>query len=917
MKTERGIESKMDARITCGHNEPSQISVIQQDLTRFSPSGGNDTSNTSKSSPTANTTPSARTIRLSPVLCTSKTDAGFLPRTFASPIRDMSPKRTSLSNRHILKPLQQQSSQEPYQSTSEQVKQDLIYLKEHKVCETLEFIVKSLLLEQPEDPILAICNMLRQSNRSGSSVRVSVNQGIFLQPQHEGRLCLEDKKHTISSCIGPSMRDACGMNRDSAPHDDIRRGGNETNIIMDKGNSSIRKESSQSLRNLQSQMKALYTHTQNDEIFDNDNSVDGASISHLLSHVRSEMEEDMTSLDAEEVATDSSETPHHCQMPREEKLNLEETVRLRDVSSSLKRNGNCNNITNDDRISVATGNDSYDDNTLSLGATIASTCITSSETANKLTPNITTTSPISITNNLSMLHYYNSVALLNRSFNSRVNTPSSSPALGQRGSLSVEPTSGLIRNSRLEREDSTKSEMSMFSVASVDMIEFLWEFRSAHASLFGLSSDDSGRPYISINDVADIVDRVSIPLLDVRLIVDLFNDLALKDAAYYYHRYKNIENYCNSMNFSRGCDEGISIPGDEEHRGTDNENDYNDQIKDKYGVSFDVIQQAAQGGHEPGPGLVSFDAFIARMNYKIQGRYPVELLRTVFFSMVQTSPSPNGANTAVSGSTIANNTNIPLPPTPGAFTENRTTSYNNVSDSLMPATATGSTNPRDHPTHGMLSIVGSALPVTTGNSPGFTSAQLTRSGGFTNRVSSTGSSMDLYVHFGGSTSGSCQAASTSSLAGMTNGTMARIPPPLSLSSLNKSTYIITTISNLSNEALWAGLGMHHTKNDIEKALSRLNITHFTPCGAAEGLGDEAAAPKGYDEGCEVQKDAAEQYTCCSTLTATNAAELPEECVTKDMALLKMGQGWEPVYKLNVNDFIKLVQYICTLHPEIT
>eukprot|EP00658_Telonema_sp_P-2_P002478 TRINITY_DN10936_c0_g2_i1.p1 TRINITY_DN10936_c0_g2~~TRINITY_DN10936_c0_g2_i1.p1 ORF type:complete len:291 (-),score=66.59 TRINITY_DN10936_c0_g2_i1:132-1004(-) len=59
--------------------------------------------------------------------------------------------------------------------TPEQVHADLLYLQQHRVCETLEFIVKMLLRDQPEDPILNICNMLRESNRSDSSVRVSVS----------------------------------------------------------------------------------------------------------------------------------------------------------------------------------------------------------------------------------------------------------------------------------------------------------------------------------------------------------------------------------------------------------------------------------------------------------------------------------------------------------------------------------------------------------------------------------------------------------------------------------------------------------------------------------------------------------------------------------------------------------------------
>ena len=76
----------------------------------------------------------------------------------------------------------QQATQQQPQSqvlrTSEQIQSDLLYLKDHKVCERLEHIVKSLLHEQPADPVLFICRMLRESSKASSVIRASANAGL-------------------------------------------------------------------------------------------------------------------------------------------------------------------------------------------------------------------------------------------------------------------------------------------------------------------------------------------------------------------------------------------------------------------------------------------------------------------------------------------------------------------------------------------------------------------------------------------------------------------------------------------------------------------------------------------------------------------------------------------------------------------
>lgn len=163
---------------------------------------------------------------------------------------------------------------------------------------------------------------------------------------------------------------------------------------------------------------------------------------------------------------------------------------------------------------------------------------------------------------------------------------------------------GSASSHRIERDESAKSDVSGFSINSVDMGEFLSEFRTAHFSLFNgnaqmppsPTSNDYGLAmlmnvaavpappgtYITMTELGDIVDRVSLPLPDTRLLRDLFNELDTERT-----------------------------------------------------------------------GRVPFEAFIARMNYRIQGRYHHDVLRQLFYRLAkvsqpqQTSPSSGAPPTVV------------------------------------------------------------------------------------------------------------------------------------------------------------------------------------------------------------------------------------------------------------------------------
>lgn len=116
----------------------------------------------------------------------------------------------------------------------------------------------------------------------------------------------------------------------------------------------------------------------------------------------------------------------------------------------------------------------------------------------------------------------------------------------------------------LERDESVKSDQSYFSIASADMQDFLAEFRGARNDFLGPQCE-----WMSRLDLAEIVDRVNLPLPDVRLIADLFDEMA-----------------------------AVS-------------------------TTFDKDSTTKK---------VPFEAFLARMNFRIQGRYPLETVRAVFFA---------------------------------------------------------------------------------------------------------------------------------------------------------------------------------------------------------------------------------------------------------------------------------------------
>ena len=145
---------------------------------------------------------------------------------------------------------------------------------------------------------------------------------------------------------------------------------------------------------------------------------------------------------------------------------------------------------------------------------------------------------------------------------SRVPTPSAGRLPHRRDS------SGTTSKKPLERDESARSDMSTFSLTSVDMCDFLAEFRAAHFGLYGAE-----HALISKTDLGEIVDHVALAIPDTKMISDLFDEI-------------------------------------------DHDND----------------------------GKVLFNAFLARLNFKIQGKYNFDVIRNVFFSLLSKPPIVSAAS---------------------------------------------------------------------------------------------------------------------------------------------------------------------------------------------------------------------------------------------------------------------------------
>nr|CCC93320.1 conserved hypothetical protein [Trypanosoma congolense IL3000] len=156
---------------------------------------------------------------------------------------------------------------------------------------------------------------------------------------------------------------------------------------------------------------------------------------------------------------------------------------------------------------------------------------------------------------------------------------------------------GGTMSSTLDRDESTRSDLSAFSVASMDLQDFLQEFRSAKADCIGADTK-----MVDINALSDILQNVNIPLPDIPLIADLFDDV------------KRV----GMLRYDTG---GLQGDGDEA-----------DSL-----LKLPTGSAAGSALESKAMEFINFEAFLARMAFMIQGRYPMEVLRGTFYSLIDSA----------------------------------------------------------------------------------------------------------------------------------------------------------------------------------------------------------------------------------------------------------------------------------------
>lgn len=350
-----------------------------------------------------------------------------------------------------------------------QIEKDLVYLREHRICEKLEYLVKQLLVHQPEDPVLFLCSQLRERVASSrSSGNILRNSG--------------------GSLWGTGPRSAGGGG-----------GAEESEPVNDEDTVRIAGE-----------------------------------------RPESRSSECPTPHDAADSPTASDAAKGHLQR---------HTVPSPPVAPLHVVPPNTNHHASQGGVSGAPSSSS-------------TTGIAVGGTGSLKTSRVTTPAAA----------------------NYNANAPRASTAPG--ASTRPTPSGGL------ERDESVKSDQSYFSIASADMQDFLAEFRAARNDYLGPAA-----VWISRNDLAEIVDRVNLPLPDVRLIADLFDEMATQGEG------------------AADCDDISNSKG-----------------KGGAAVNPTVNPTSLSSTSAPAAPVVPFEAFLARMNFRIQGRYPMETIRSVYFT---------------------------------------------------------------------------------------------------------------------------------------------------------------------------------------------------------------------------------------------------------------------------------------------
>lgn len=375
---------------------------------------------------------------------------------------------------------------EPNSSSS--IEDRLDYLREHRICERLELMVRGLITTRPADPVLALCASLKEADRALG----------FLPPPSSA---LEDGVAATNNNGGSGSSDA---NRNPAMA--AKTGATTTTTTRQgSGNPALLLRKNSPTASGGANQLASPTNNNN-----NGGNNPGSASVPLMRSVALSSSPSQTSL----PATPLSSSPYG-------NLNAPQwtATTTANASASLVP-----------RLATANNNSGSGMSGASLpplavrmgggGATTATTAQVSSGRVPSATPSSLGTG---------------------RGAQQQQQAPlgsarSQSGGIGGLGGSAVGldylSAGGHNHVGNADRDESARSDLSLWSVQSVDMGEFLSEFRAAHHAIFGAgntsassSSSSLFRPRITFQDLADIVDRVAVPLPDTNMLAALFCEM--------------------------------------------------------------------------------------------------------------------------------------------------------------------------------------------------------------------------------------------------------------------------------------------------------------------------------------------------------------------------------------------------------
>ncbi|CCW70334.1 unnamed protein product [Phytomonas sp. Hart1] len=228
------------------------------------------------------------------------------------------------------------------------------------------------------------------------------------------------------------------------------------------------------------------------------------------------------------------------------------------------------------------------------------------------------------------------------------------PVFSKRVSLNG---SMMAAGSTLDVRSSGSDISSVFSAAPVDVQEMLRELRVAKEEHVGMA-----RTHVTWNEMVDILESVSFPAHDATLLADLFDELWLNQQ----NRLRKLA--ADKELAASGCSStrttplwGSWVPGRKQHyvcSPFDGKPIHSaeaitkgglQRVQTNPGIVRNVADEAVKGStssgkkaamskslHDQPPiPMVRFETFLACMTYKIQGRYPLEVIRQAFFDLVE------------------------------------------------------------------------------------------------------------------------------------------------------------------------------------------------------------------------------------------------------------------------------------------